>query len=103
MIAVMFKSNRTNYSEGFGEFNEELENIAQELPGFIQQDNAREMEDIGMGISYWKDATTAREFKPVSRHIEAQQKGRIHYYDWCDVKVCPVDRPYNSTKQAEKE
>jgi heme-degrading monooxygenase HmoA len=102
MVAVIFTSKRTSYSEGYAEFNEELERIAKELPGFIQQDSAREIDGIGISISYWKEAETAKQFKKVSIHIEAQQKGRTHYYEWYDVKVCTVDRQYNSPKPEAK-
>lgn len=100
MIAVIFTSKRTAYLEGYAEFNEELENIAKGLPGFIQQDSAREVDDIGISISYWKDEETAKQFKQVSLHIEAQQKGRTHYYEWYDVKICTINRHYTFTHEA---
>ena len=100
MIAVIFTSKRTSYSEGYAEFNEALEKIAASLPGFIQQDSAREVDGIGISISYWKDEETAKQFKQVSVHIEAQQKGRSHYYEWYDVKVCKVERHYSFNKNS---
>lgn len=98
MIAVIFTSKRTDYEDGYAEFNEQLEAIAESLPGFIQQDSAREVDGIGISISYWKDEESAKAFKQVPIHIEAQQKGRTHYYEWYDVKVCQVDRHYQFPK-----
>ena len=98
MIAVIFTSQRTQYNEGYAEFNERLEAIAEELPGFIKQDSTREASGFGISISYWKDEETAKEFKKVTVHIEAQQKGRSHFYEWYDVKVCTVGRHYHFDK-----
>jgi heme-degrading monooxygenase HmoA len=102
MIAVIFTSKRTSYSAGYNEFNEELERIAKELPGFIQQDSVRELDGMGISISYWRDEETAKEFKKVSIHIEAQQKGSTHYYEWYDVKVCEIARHYAHQQSAAK-
>lgn len=99
MTAVIFTSKRTDYSEGYAAYNEKLEEIASSLPGFIQQDSAREENGLGISISYWKDEESARAFKQVPIHLEAQQKGRTHYYEWYDVKVATVDRHYQNPKK----
>lgn len=98
MIAVIFTSQRTTYTEGYEEFNLELEAIAKELPGFIQQDSSRNEDGYGISISYWKDEESAKEFKKVSVHLEAQQAGREHYYKWYDVKICKLIRQYSFQK-----
>lgn len=100
MIAVIFTSQRTKYTEGYQEFNEELEKIAEALPGFIQQDSVRDANGYGISISYWKDEASARAFKQVPVHMEAQQKGKTHYYEWYDVKVCEINRHYGTKDSA---
>ena len=96
MIAVIFTSQRTNYNEGYDEYNEQLEEIAASLPGFIQQDSSRDSKGYGISISYWKDEASAKNFKQNTLHLEAQNKGKTHYYEWYDVKVCSVNRHYGS-------
>lgn len=100
MIAVIFTSQRTKYTERYQEFNEELEKIAEALPGFIQQDSVRDANGYGISISYWKDEASARAFKQVPVHMEAQQKGKTHYYEWYDVKVCEINRQYGTKDSA---
>lgn len=98
MIAVVFTSQRTNYNEGYQEFNIELEKLANQLPGFIKQESTRQEDGFGISISYWKDIESAKEFKQIPVHLEAQQKGKTHYYEWYDVKICEVSRHYSSPK-----
>lgn len=101
MVAVIFTSQRTSYLEGYQNFNEKLEEIAEALPGFIKQDSTRQEDGYGISISYWKDEQSAKEFKKIPLHIKAQQKGASHYYEWYEVKVCEVKRTYHSkTKEA---
>lgn len=96
MIAVIFTSQRTSYNEGYQEYNEQLEEIAASLPGFIQQDSSRDSKGYGISISYWKDEESAKAFKRNPLHLAAQQKGKSHYYEWYDVKVCQVSRHYGT-------
>ena len=98
MIAVIFTSKRTDFSEGYEEFNSKLEAIAADLPGFIIQESARTPGDIGISISYWKDEESAKAFKKVPLHIEAQKMGKEKYYEWYDVKVCKVEKHYQYKK-----
>ncbi len=67
MIAVIFSSQRTDYIEGYG-----------------------------ISISYWKDQESAKSFKQVPIHIEAQNMGKSHYYEWHEVKVCSLEREHSS-------
>lgn len=98
MIAVIFTSQRTKYTEGCQEFNSELETIAKQMDGFIKQESTRQADGFGISISYWKDIESAKEFKQVPMHIDAQQKGKTHYYEWYDVKICKVDKHYSYSK-----
>lgn len=98
MIAVIFTSQRTDYREGYDEFNNKLEEIAENLPGFIRQDSSRDEGGYGISISYWEDEESAKQFKQVPVHLEAQQRGKTHYYEWYDVKICQVQRQYQSKK-----
>ncbi|MCB9226944.1 MAG: antibiotic biosynthesis monooxygenase [Chitinophagales bacterium] len=94
MIAVIFTSQRTKYTEGYSDFNEKLEAIANNMSGFIKQESVRQENGFGISISYWENMESAKEFKQIPLHIEAQQKGKTHYYEWYDVKVCAVNKHY---------
>ncbi|MGB1247424.1 MAG: antibiotic biosynthesis monooxygenase family protein [Chitinophagales bacterium] len=94
MYAVIFTSQRTNVEKDYQSLNTQLEEIAAELDGFIKQDATRQMDGFGIAISYWKDEESAKQFKKVPLHIEAQQRGRSEFYEWYDVKICKVEREY---------
>lgn len=98
MIAVIFTSQRTNYNEGYAVFNEKLEALAMQNKGFIKQESTRQADGFGISISYWKDIESAKQFKQIPLHIEAQQKGKTHYYEWYNVKICKVEKEYSFNK-----
>ena len=96
MVAVIFTSQRTSYTEGYEEFNVKLEILANQMIGFIKQESTRQEDGFGISISYWKDEESAKQFKQIPIHLEAQQKGKTHYYQWYDVKIFKVDRHYST-------
>ena len=96
MVAVIFTSQRTSYTEGYEEFNVKLEILANQMIGFIKQESTRQEDGFGISISYWKDEESAKQFKQIPIHLEAQQKGKTHYYQWYNVKICKVDRHYST-------
>jgi len=95
MIAVIFTSQRTTYNKGYEEFNEQLDKLAREQKGFIKQESTRQENGFGISISYWENEESAKAFKKLPIHIEAQQKGKSIYYQWYDVKICEVNRHYS--------
>lgn len=70
-----------------------MEQLAKKQPGFIGMDSARD--DIGITVSYWKTKKDIANWKQQTDHIKAQQKGRIDWYSWYNVKICKVEREYS--------
>lgn len=71
----------------------EIADLASRQPGFIKMDSARQ--DVGITVSYWESLEAIKEFKRISKHIEAQRAGKTQWYQWYDVKVCQVLREYS--------
>ena len=47
-------------------------------------------------MSYWRDDASARAWKAVAEHLEAQRRGRDEWYAEYDVVVAEVIRAYGS-------
>jgi len=67
--------------------------LAKSIPGFIFVESARSA--IGITVSYWKDLESISNFKRLSDHRNAQQRGRDQWYRNYRVRVCSVERDYS--------
>ncbi len=89
--AVIFTSVRTEEDNNYAEMAYEVLELAQQQPGFLGFESARN--EIGILVSYWKDLESIRAWKEQATHRQAQQ----HAHDWYRsfrVRVCKVEREY---------
>ena len=84
--AVIFASVRSEDSEGYQAMMEEIVALAQEQPGFLGLDSARQ--DIGITVSYWQDVQSIKNWREHSKHKLAQQLGREKWYKAFSVRIC---------------
>jgi len=49
---------------------------------------------VGITVSYWRDEESARAWKRVAEHVEAQRRGRAQWYVAYRVRVAEVVREY---------
>ena len=68
--------------------------LAAVQPGFLGVECAREAGGFGITVSYWRDDSSARAWKAVVEHLEAQRRGREEWYAEYDVIVAEVIRAY---------
>lgn len=90
--AVIFTSTQTENIEGYNEMAIQMENLAKKQDDFIGIDSARN--DVGITVSYWKSLEAIKNWKQVSEHLKAQQKGISDWYSWYNVRICKVEREY---------
>ena len=90
--AVIFTSTRTDVDNGYARMSERMESLAQEQPGYLGIESARE--DVGITVSYWRDEESARAWKQVAAHSVAQHRGREVWYRDYRVRVATVTREY---------
>lgn len=96
-VAVIFTSQRTDGDNGYAAMSEEMERLAREQPGYLGIESAREPGGVGITVSYWKDETSARAWKQVARHLEAQRTGREKWYREYRVRIAKVEREYGAS------
>ncbi len=90
--AVIFSSIRTDVAEGYGDMADRMAELAQEQPGFLGVESARQA--LGITVSYWDSLDSIRNWKQDAEHRIAQQTGRDRWYETYKVRICKVERDY---------
>lgn len=90
--AVIFTSTRTEGDNGYSEVGDRMVELAQQQPGFLGIESARN--DVGITVSYWADLASIKAWKAHSEHINAQKMGREQWYESFKVRIAKVDKDY---------
>lgn len=102
-VAVIFHSIRRTDSDGSGALSDadgyaamaaRMDALAAEQPGYLGVRSVRDGVE-GITVSYWRDDASARAWKSVAEHAEAQARGRQDWYAEYDVIVAEVIRAYS--------
>jgi heme-degrading monooxygenase HmoA len=105
-VAVIFHSVRRADVDGYAAMSDadgyaamaaRMDALAAEQPGYL---GVRSVRDVhtgeGITVSYWRDDGSARAWKAVAEHLEAQRRGRDEWYTEYVVVVAEVIRAYGS-------
>ncbi len=90
--AVIFTNTQTDDLDGYDEMAQKMEDLAQQQPGYLGMDHARN--DIGITISYWENLDAIKNWKANLDHQEAQRLGKEKWYQWHKTRICKVEREY---------
>lgn len=90
--AVIFTSIRTDGENGYGKVAERMVELAQQQPGYLGHESARE--ETGITVSYWENLEAIRNWKMNAEHLFAQKKGREEFYSAYKVRIAKVERDY---------
>lgn len=90
--AVIFTSVRTAGDNGYGEVADRMVSLAEQQPGFLGMESARE--DVGVTVSYWQDLDSIKQWKQNVEHLGAQKMGREQWYETFKVRIAKVERDY---------
>ncbi|PXF30879.1 JEMB protein [Pokkaliibacter plantistimulans] len=90
--AVIFTSLRTDVDDGYGETADAMVVLAEQQPGFLGVESARE--GLGITVSYWRDLEAIRHWKQQVDHREAQCRGRLDWYSAFKTRIALVERDY---------
>ena len=90
--AVIFTSERTTIDDGYGKMAERMVALAEQQPGYLGHESARE--SVGITVSYWESLDAIRNWKQNTEHLFAQQKGRNEWYSSYKTRICKVERDY---------
>ncbi|WP_110678437.1 antibiotic biosynthesis monooxygenase [Salinicola sp. RZ23] len=90
--AVIFTSLMRDDSAGYAAMANKMLTLAQDQPGFLGVESARE--EIGITVSYWADLEAIRAWKRDIDHREAQRLGRERWYAAYRTRIARVERDY---------
>lgn len=94
--AVIFTSVKMANNEGYDEMAERMVELAQQQPGFLGVESARN--EIGITVSYWTDLTSIKKWKEHAEHTIAREKGRADWYKAFKARIAKVERDYGFEK-----
>lgn len=94
--AVIFTSVKMENDEGYDEMAERMVELAQQQPGFLGVESARN--EIGITVSYWKDLVSIKNWKENAEHTIAREKGRADWYKAFKTRIAKVERDYGFEK-----
>lgn len=93
-LAVVFSSLRRSGDGGYAVMAERMIELAQDQPGFLGIESARDVEGFGITVSYWKDEASIAAWKAHAEHAVAQRLGWEQWYAAFRVRLCRVEREY---------
>jgi len=93
-LAVIFSNQRTDGDQGYGAMARRMVELAQEQPGFLGVESARDAEGFGITVSYWTDEAAIAAWKAQAEHAVAQRLGWDRWYADFQLRVCRVERQY---------
>ncbi|MBI3546407.1 MAG: antibiotic biosynthesis monooxygenase [Gammaproteobacteria bacterium] len=89
--AVIFTSVRTLGDNGYSAAAEHMLKLAEQQPGFLGFESARQ--EIGISVSYWSSLEAIKAWKENAEHRATQKKAK-EWYSGFRVRVCRIEKEY---------
>lgn len=93
--AVIFTNEQSDDTEGYAEMAEKMNALAQQQPGYLGIESARD--SLGITVSYWKDLESIKQWKSNAEHLQAQALGKARWYTSYSTRIALVERDYSKT------
>ena len=93
--AVIFTSQLAEDSAGYAQMAERMAALAAEQPGYLGAESSRDINGLGITISYWRDADALTAWKQNADHLGAQKLGKARWYSHYALRICKVERAYS--------
>ncbi len=96
-FAVIFSSSVTGTDpDGYKATADRMIELAAEQDGFLGIESTRDEAGFGITVSFWRDQDAIRRWFEVPEHQEAQKAGKAKWYDHYSVRICQVERNYET-------
>lgn len=90
--AVVFTTVRTENQSGYPETNARMEELVQDVPGYLGMDHAQTPGGLGITVAYFRDGDALTEWRTNVEHRAAQRRGRAEWYQSYTLHVAKVER-----------
>src|SRR5437588_2931364 len=96
-FAVIFTSLRSQADpDGYEQTAQRMLELARQQPGFLGVESARDDGGLGITVSYWSSLESIHAWREQAEHRLAQQQGRSTWYERYSLRVCRVERAWES-------
>jgi heme-degrading monooxygenase HmoA len=92
--AVVFTSQLTADSGGYGEMADRMVELAQHQPGYLGIESTRDASGFGITVSYWESEAAIVAWRANAEHRIARETGRARWYQHFELRVAKVERSY---------
>ena len=89
--AVTVTSSRSDGGRVYKKIIEYMVSLAEQQPGFLGMESARDDSGFGITVSYWESEEAIAAWKRHGRHRVAQQRGVQEWYQNFAARVCKVE------------
>jgi len=97
--AVIFASQRTEGDQGYAQMASLMDELAQQQPGYLGAEFARDASGFGITVSYWESLQAIADWKAQADHAQAQRLGKRDWYAGFELRISKVERAYNFRAQ----
>jgi heme-degrading monooxygenase HmoA len=104
MIAVIFEVKLTEKGKPeYLEIAANLRKLLEGLDGFVSIERFQSLADENkmLSLSFWRDEESIANWRTLSDHRSAQQKGRDSIFDSYRIRVAGVIRDYDQVERKE--
>ncbi len=91
--AVIFTSRRTAEDDaGYAITSDRMVELVEQQPGFLGSESARDVDGLGITVSYWQSLAAIDAWRRQIEHRAAQADGIAKWYASYDLRIAKVDR-----------
>ncbi|RPH69746.1 MAG: antibiotic biosynthesis monooxygenase [Myxococcaceae bacterium] len=93
MVLISFRSRLTaEAGADYQALDAELEKMVHAQPGYVAHKSYLATDGERLTLVWFKDQDSLRSWKMQPRHLEAQHRGREHWYEFYEMEVAEVIR-----------
>ncbi len=93
--AVIFTTTQSDRElDGYEQTAAEMVKLARTQDGYLGVETARDVQGVGITVSYWRDEASIRAWKMQADHMAAREAGRQKWYKAYRLRVAKVERAY---------
>lgn len=93
--AVIFTSQESADSSGYGQTAQRMVELASQQPGFLGVESTRDASGHGITVSYWESEAAIAGWRADAEHRIARETGRARWYAHYELRVAKVERAYS--------
>jgi heme-degrading monooxygenase HmoA len=92
-LIILFRMQTTDQAgEDYRSMNVELDKLVRQNPGFVEAKDFVADDGEKLTIVWWRDEESLLEWRNLMRHREAQNQGRLKWYQYYKIEIARLLR-----------